>query len=131
MIRPAEPGDGDELNAAVCESFEDLHTWMPWAEKRPTVAESEERVRFTHAQWNAREEMALHLYDKVTHALVGCSGYHKPDWDVPSFEIGYWIRKRFERQGLMRQGSKFRGRIYVTNQLILFRNPNKVRIFIY
>ena len=31
--------------------------------------------------------------------LVGSSGYHNIEWEIPKFEIGYWCRKRFMGQG--------------------------------
>jgi RimJ/RimL family protein N-acetyltransferase len=34
-----------------------------------------------------------------TDVFVDGSGLHRVDWTVPKFEIGYWVRKRFERQG--------------------------------
>jgi RimJ/RimL family protein N-acetyltransferase len=41
--------------------------------------------------------MLLWLKDGTT--LVGSSGFYVRDWLVPSFEIGYWCRARFEGQG--------------------------------
>jgi ribosomal-protein-serine acetyltransferase len=36
---------------------------------------------------------------KGTNTLVGSSGLHDIDWAVPRFEIGYWVRTRYEGQG--------------------------------
>ncbi len=36
-IRAPRPGDGDEMNAAVRETFDDLKVWMPWAQEIPTL----------------------------------------------------------------------------------------------
>ena len=41
----------------------------------------------------------LLLFLKNSLTLVGGSGLHRIDWEVPRFEIGYWVRKRFEGQG--------------------------------
>jgi len=35
----------------------------------------------------------------LPHKLIGCSGLHVKNWDVPSFEIGYWVRTGYEGQG--------------------------------
>jgi RimJ/RimL family protein N-acetyltransferase len=37
-------------------------------------------------------------------ALVGGSGVHDADWDIPSFEIGYWGHSCFAGQGLITEG---------------------------
>ena len=55
-IRCPEPGDGAEVNAAIRETWSDLHEWMPWAMTRPSVEESEEFVRRAAAKYLERED---------------------------------------------------------------------------
>jgi RimJ/RimL family protein N-acetyltransferase len=98
-IRSPLPGDGAELQAAVAETIDDLRPWMPWADHVPTVEEEEELARRGRARFLAREDLPLLLFLKGTHTLVGASGLHRIDWNVPRFEIGYWVRRRFARQG--------------------------------
>jgi RimJ/RimL family protein N-acetyltransferase len=98
-IRSPMPGDGEELQAAVAESIDDLRPWLPWADHVPTVEEDEELVRRGRARFLTREDLWLMLFLKGTHTLVGGSGLHRMDWNVPSFEIGYWVRSRFAGQG--------------------------------
>jgi RimJ/RimL family protein N-acetyltransferase len=98
-IRSPLPGDGEELQAAVAESIEDMRPWMPWANHVPTVEEEEDAVRRGRARFLTREDLWLLLFLKGTHTLVGGSGLHRMDWDVPRFEIGYFARRRFVGQG--------------------------------
>ena len=98
-IRSPLPGDGAELQAAVAETIEDLRPWMPWADHVPTVEEDEELVRQARARFLQREDLWMLLLLKGTHTLVGGSGLHAINWDVPRFEIGYWVRRRFAGQG--------------------------------
>ena len=98
-IRSPMPGDGVELQAAVAESLDDLRPWLAWATHIPTVEEEEEAVRRGRARFLTREDLWLLLFLKGTHTLVGGSGLHRMDWDVPSFEIGYFVRSRFAGQG--------------------------------
>ncbi len=98
-IRSPMPGDGEELQAAVAESIDDLRPWLPWAKDIPTVEEEEIAVRKGRIRFLAREDLWLLLFLKGTHTLVGGSGLHRMDWDVPSFEIGYFARSRFAGQG--------------------------------
>lgn len=104
LIRGPRPGDGPELNAAVIESLAELKPWMPWAQKPPTLEESEENARRGHARFLTREDLWLLLFLKEPHAMgrntmVGGSGLHRINWDVPSFEIGYWVRTAYAGQG--------------------------------
>lgn len=98
-IRSPLPGDGPELNAAIIESWDSLKRWMPWAKERPSVEESEANVRSAYLRFLAREDLRLSLYLVGTDTLIGSSGLHRIDWDVPRFEIGYWVRERYARQG--------------------------------
>jgi RimJ/RimL family protein N-acetyltransferase len=99
LIRVPRPGDGPAINAAILESFDSLHPWMPWAKERPTVEQSEEYSRKAYSLFLAREDITLRLIHKETGLFLGSSGLHPRNWSVPRFEIGYWCRKRFERQG--------------------------------
>jgi RimJ/RimL family protein N-acetyltransferase len=99
IIRALRPGDGKAINEAVIETFDNLHPWMPWAKQRPTLEESEEYARRSCAKFAAREELGLLLIHKADGSLVGASGLHHPNWDIPKLDIGYWCRKRFEGHG--------------------------------
>jgi RimJ/RimL family protein N-acetyltransferase len=93
------PGDGAELQAAVAETLDDLRPWMVWADHVPTVEEEEELVRAGRVRFLERTDLWLLLFLKGTNTMVGGSGLHRMDWDVPRFEIGYWVRKQFAGKG--------------------------------
>jgi ribosomal-protein-serine acetyltransferase len=99
VLRTPRPGDGDALNAAVIESLPELRPWMSWAMQTPTLADSEEYVRRAAVKYAAREALPLLIWHKATGELVGGSGMHGIDWEVPSVEIGYWVRTSQARQG--------------------------------
>ena len=98
-IRSPMPGDGPELHAAVRESMEELLPWMPWAGEHGTVGDSEASAREARVRFIQRTELRMHLYLKGTGTLVGSSGLHRIDWDVPRFEIGYWCRTAYSGRG--------------------------------
>lgn len=105
LIRPPAIGDGTLLNAAVLESFEMLKIYMPWAKEKPTLDDSEEVIRREAANWILKKkedpELMLLILDKKTNDLIGATGFHAIDWDVPSVETGYWIRNQYAGFGLM------------------------------
>ena len=105
-IRAPRAEDGTEIHAAVGETFDDLKPWMPWAREMPTLEESETYVRRAQCQFLAREDLTLLLFLKGTNTLVGGSGLHRIDWDIPKFEIGYWCRKRFQGQGYITESTE-------------------------
>ena len=105
-IRAPRPGDGAEINSAVRETFDDLKPWMPWAQQIPTLEESEAFVRRAQCEFLGRENLTLLLFLKGTNTLVGGSGLHQINWDIPKFEIGYWCRKRFQGQGYIAESTE-------------------------
>lgn len=101
LIRSPQPGDGPLLMEAVTESLDILKPWMPWAHNPVTPEAEEGIVRRMHAHFLTREDLPLFILKKDTGEFVGGSGLHRMDWDVPHFEIGYWIRVKFQGKGYM------------------------------
>ena len=103
IICVPQAGGGARLNEAIVESIDDLRVWMPWAQEVPSLEESEEYCRRARARFVAREDMGVQLWLRdesgAQSTLVGGSGLHPRDWNVPSFEIGYWCRTQFQGQG--------------------------------
>ena len=94
------------MNAAIAETFADLHEWMDWARTMPSVSDSEEVARRSRAKFVAREDFGLRINLKGTETLVGMSGLHVRDWSIPAFEIGYWCRQSFEGKGYITEAVK-------------------------
>lgn len=99
LLRAPRPGDGAAIDDAVRETLGPLREWMDWALPEPSVELSESFARHGAADYIARNNFPLLLLLKDGGALVGSSGFLPHDWLVPSFEIGYWCRARFEGQG--------------------------------
>ena len=100
-MRPYRAGDGDALWEAVEESREHIRPWLPWGDNHTSPDDSEAFVRRSQAAWILREDMPLGIWEKETGRYLGGSGLHRIKWDVPSFEIGYWLRASAEGKGYM------------------------------
>jgi ribosomal-protein-serine acetyltransferase len=101
IIRPVRVDDARVLNEAVRESFAELHPWMPWAHKLPTIPDSLEACRGMRVKWLLREELMLLFIERESGELVGCGGFHHIIWSVPALETGYWCRTKFTRNGFI------------------------------
>jgi RimJ/RimL family protein N-acetyltransferase len=98
-IRSPQPGDGPAFNAAILESLDGLRTWLGlYKEGPPSIAESEAFMRQKHGEFHMRQYLMLICFLKGSNTMVVSSGL-RPDWKVPSFEIGYWCRGPFQGQG--------------------------------
>jgi RimJ/RimL family protein N-acetyltransferase len=99
VVRCARPGDGEAINAAVAETFDELHRWMPWCRAMPTLEESEEFSRQMHAKFLSREDFGFRFFERSSGSFAGSIVLHPRGWEVPKFEIGYWCRARFVGRG--------------------------------
>jgi ribosomal-protein-serine acetyltransferase len=92
LLRCPRDGDGVLIHEAVEESYPELHGVMYWARAPARLEECEGNARLARARYLARKDMWLLLFRREDGRLVGSSGLHNPDWSVPKFEIGYWMR---------------------------------------
>lgn len=98
-IRAPRPGDGVVLNAAKRASHDDLKPWMVWAQEIGSVDDDEEWARRMHASYLTRDELTMVAFLKGTSEFVLGTGLHRIDWDVPKFEIGYWVNSPYAGNG--------------------------------
>lgn len=101
LVRPYQAGDGGALYEAVSEDRAHLRQWLPWVDKHASLAASEESARRMHARWQSREDLTVGIWEQSSERLLGGSGLHRCCWEVPSFEIGYWLRRSAEGHGYM------------------------------
>ncbi|MBV9848515.1 MAG: GNAT family N-acetyltransferase [Armatimonadetes bacterium] len=101
LLRPPRAGDGPAVWEAVEESRPELRLWMPWADKHGSPDDSEAHARRAQAQWLLREDLPISVWEKDPGLYLGGSGLHRINWEVPSFEIGYWLRTSAQGKGFM------------------------------
>src|SRR5579862_649616 len=92
LLRCPLPGDGAAVNEAIRESIQELRPWLPWARRMESAEETEANVVRARGAYMDRTDLRMHIFLKDTGKLVGSSGLHRMDWEVPRFEIGYWCR---------------------------------------
>lgn len=99
LIRVPRPGDGATLQEAYLESFSRLRPWFPWAQSESSIEEREQFCRERYASFIKRDDMTLMCFLKSENKFIIGSGLHMHNWDVPTFEIGYWVRTGYEGKG--------------------------------
>ncbi len=92
VLRAPLPGDGAALRDAVADAYLALKEWMPWANTIPTEDEAEETVRTAIESWHQRDRFWFFVFEPNTSRMLGSTGLERPDWAVPSVDIGYWLR---------------------------------------
>jgi RimJ/RimL family protein N-acetyltransferase len=98
-IRMPQPGDGEVVFQAIQASRDELRKWLPFAQKDQTLEEVEVNIREAHINFLKRKDLRLLIFHRETDKFIGSSGLHEIDWEVPKFEIGYWIDSRESGNG--------------------------------
>lgn len=101
LLRAPRGGDAQLIHAAICESFESLSRWMPWARRMPDLIDSESFVRDARSRFRNREELNYLIFPRERGPLLGAIGLHTIDWSVPRFEIGYWLCDSAQGKGII------------------------------
>ncbi|WP_257348486.1 GNAT family N-acetyltransferase [Pseudalkalibacillus decolorationis] len=100
-IRMPHSGDGEAVYNAIQASLNELKPWMPFAHLEQTMEDVEVNIRNSHIKFLKREDLRLLVFLKDTGEFVASSGLHRMDWEVPKFEIGYWMDTRYSGKGYM------------------------------
>jgi len=101
LIRMPLPGDGAVTCESINHSLPELKPWMPFAQKEQTIEDTEINIRQAYINFLNRTDLRLLVFKKDSGEFVASSGLHRINWDVPKFEIGYWIDTRFSGKGYM------------------------------
>lgn len=99
LIRMPKQGDGKALYEAVQASTKELKPWMPFDQINQTEEETEIKIRKSIVKFLKREGLKLLAYHKDTGDFICSTGLHNINWDIPKFEIGFWVDSRFSGMG--------------------------------
>jgi RimJ/RimL family protein N-acetyltransferase len=123
LLKPRELGEGAAIAEAIQESLPELSPWMPFAQNPPSAEQAEIQVRQHMAEYLLRTSCPLSIYTPDGKTFVGSTGFHRINWEVRRFEIGYWIRTSFAGKGLVTEAVNAQTR-YLFRQL----GANRVEI---
>jgi RimJ/RimL family protein N-acetyltransferase len=91
VLRVPRPGDAAAAYPAIHASRAQLQRWLPWASDEFSESDEEAFCRRIAAAFIARTTLAYFI-TLPNNEIIGCCGMDDPNWELPSFEIGYWLR---------------------------------------
>jgi RimJ/RimL family protein N-acetyltransferase len=76
---------------------------MDWALAPPSIDETRSYVTYASNCWSKEraDELPLLIFDRYGENLIGSTGLHRINWEIPSFEIGYWVSINHTGKGLI------------------------------
>lgn len=101
LIRMPKPGDGKAMFESINASLDELKPWLPFAHFKQTEEDVEINIREAHLKFLSREDLRLLVFLKNSGKLIASSGLHRINWEIPKFEIGYWMDSRYAGKGYM------------------------------
>ena len=103
LLRIPRPGDSKFIWPAVVETQAELSPWMPWAYPKAEEKSVEEFCRRAASNFILRQQFHYSLYLRDTETCIGTCGTPRLNWNVPMFEIGYWLRTPHCGKGYMNE----------------------------
>lgn len=108
VVRPLRMDDAQQVYAAVMESLAEMRPWFPFTDDYEAADASMDVTRDyiarANADWLMRTHFDASLWDLAGERFLGNVGLHVRNWDIRSFEIGYWLRTSEVSQGYMSEG---------------------------
>jgi RimJ/RimL family protein N-acetyltransferase len=101
LLRAPRAGDGAVVCPSVLESLTELKLWMPWATDDYSEQRGEEWCRKAAADFLLRQQFQFLIFSRHDGAHLGNVGAFKFTWDIPSCELGYWLRTTHTGNGYM------------------------------
>ena len=99
LLRAPREADGPAMHRAVAASLPELRRWMVWAQQPLDEAGYTSNMAAAAEAFAERTELRYLIWDADGRELLGSTGFHALNWQVPRGEIGYWIHSEHTGQG--------------------------------
>lgn len=99
LLRSFQPEDADGLFEAVNGSREHLRPWFPWVDATTKPEHSLQFIQQSLTHQTNQRSMALGIIYK--RKIIGSMGMHNWDHYLKKAQLGYWISKEYEGQGII------------------------------
>jgi ribosomal-protein-serine acetyltransferase len=101
LLRGYRESDAQAFFNAVVESRERLRPWDDWPDKCQICDDARNWLIQDMASWLLREQLQIGIWNLKTKKFLGGVLLRPHNWDIPFFEIGYWLRTSAEGKGYM------------------------------
>lgn len=99
LLRSFQPDDAAELFRAVDESRQHLRPWLRWVDATTKQEHIQQFIHRTLQQLHNQEALELGLVHN--RHIIGGIGMHEWDHMLKKAQLGYWVRKEYEGQGIV------------------------------
>jgi RimJ/RimL family protein N-acetyltransferase len=105
IARQYTDADASALHTMIKESREHLQRWLPGFDQERTLDDIRESLRRSQAQWMLRESFSMGLWS-LDGRLIGDLRLRPTNWQLPAFDIAYWLRPDALGQGYAAEAAR-------------------------
>ncbi len=105
VLSLVELKDAEEIFALVDTSRNYLRDWLPWVDFNTTAEDTKTFIRSAQQQYVSKS--GFHCCIRYKTEIAGIIGFYRLDWTNKTAELGYWLGKQYQGQGLMTKCCKF------------------------
>lgn len=106
IMRPYQKGDGVPYFSLLEDNREHLKEHVDSATTVTDEEEAEIKIRELAADWVGRTRFVMSVWEKVSDTYIGEIWIEPANWDVPSFEIGWFLDRKYEGKGFATEAVK-------------------------
>jgi ribosomal-protein-serine acetyltransferase len=103
LLRPLRKSDARLMFEAIEESRAHLSQWLNWIPEIKRADDLQFSCESAALDWEYGTDFRTAIFTADGKRYLGHCGLHYPNWEVRSFEIGYWLRVSAVGQGIMRE----------------------------
>lgn len=106
LLRPYRADDAEQVLSTIDESREHLGPWVNWVDDMTTIEDTRDYCIRCAARWLLRSDLSMGIFDAESGRYLGGTGLHEPNWELRSFEIGYWLRVSAQGRGYVTEACR-------------------------
>jgi ribosomal-protein-serine acetyltransferase len=91
----------EKMYQAVDSDRERLGRFLPWVPSMQSIEDQEKYIKYTHRNWETREEFDYSIFKTSDDTYLGNIGVHTIRWEHAYCSLGYWIVREHEGQGYL------------------------------
>lgn len=99
IMRPYQKGDGNPYFSQLRRNIDHLKEHVDDITTIENETQAEIRIRELAADWVARTRFVMGIWEKASTGLIGQIWIEPKKWDVPLFEIGWFLDKDHQDRG--------------------------------
>ncbi|MFB5676675.1 GNAT family N-acetyltransferase [Paenibacillus terreus] len=98
ILRMPNPIYAPAIYEAIVESNLELSRWLSWANQEITLEQAFINAQNAQEAFLSKNDLRYYMFD-ASDNFIGSTGLHRIDWNIPKFEIGFWVRTSAAGQG--------------------------------